>query len=389
MIPLCTPDVSGREAEYLNDCIASTFVSSVGSFVTRFEESIAIISGTSDCIVVSSGTIALKLALEGFDIGEGDLVICPSLTFIATSNAISHTGAQPWLFDCTSDGWGLDFSLVRDRLENETVAHDDGRLHIASGKIVKAIMPVLIMGSPINFDDAVALGKEFSLRVVVDGAAAIGGLSDGNRPFGETGIDAICYSFNGNKTVTCGGGGAIATSKTDYAKTIKHLSATGRVGRDYDHDVIAYNYRMTNVQAAIGVAQMERLDSFLRRKHEIYMRYKALSDMYSFLEPFPTFYKGVNTFWFSGLFLNQNSPSLADEFRAFMQDNSIDVRKFWKPIHLQKPYADAMATEMPVSNEIWQQIFPLPCSSHLTDAQLGIVCDKASQFWNNASGKIG
>lgn len=385
-IPLAVPNLLGREAEYLQECITSTFVSTVGPFVDRFEAEIAALSGSEKAVVLCTGTTALNMALEGLGIGAGDLVIIPTMTFIATANAVSHSGAAVWIMDVSAETWTLDLELVRARILAETDPHTHGRLHRASGKVLRALMPVMIMGAVLDFDAIVALGREFGLKVVVDAAAAIGTRASGDRPIAATGVDAVCYSFNGNKTITTGGGGAVAAADTALMAHIRHLISTGRVGANYDHDIVAYNFRMTNVQAALGLAQLERLESFLTRKAELAAHYAALAARHACLHPFPEPPFGRNGHWFSGFWYSGDDPSLCDAFRAHMNEAGVDLRPFWKPIHLQKPYAGALVTPMPVAEDLWQRLFPLPCSTHITDEELAQVTEAADRFWNLVDG---
>lgn len=386
-IPLAIPNLEGDEAALLQDCIETTFVSTVGPHVSGFEAQIAALSGTDQAAVVSSGTVALKLAYEGLGIGAGDLVMLPSLTFIATPNAVSHARAAPWLVDVRSSDWTLDADLCRRLIEKDTDPAPDGagRIHRASGQRLRAISPVMVMGAPVDFAAFRALADDFGLKIVVDAAAAIGGAGADRVPLGQTGADAICYSFNGNKTVTCGGGGAVAAADPELIARIQHLCSTGRLGPNYDHDVIAYNYRMTNVQAALGVAQLRRLDQFLAAKARIAQAYADLAADFDVLAPFPDPPVGTSTHWFSGVWYQGADLALCDAFRAHMNDSGVDLRMFWKPIHLQTPYLDALASPMPVSDGLWQRIFPLPCSTHLSDADLDTVLSAARAFWSRAA----
>lgn len=385
-IPLAVPNLLGREAEYLQQCIETTFVSSVGPFVDRFEAEIARLSGTETALVLCTGTTALHMALAGLGIGAGDMVIIPTLTFIATSNAVRHSGAEVWLMDVAETTWTLDLDQLRRALETETDPAPEGRLHRASGLRVRAIMPVMVMGASLDFAAIVALARDFGLRVVVDAAAAIGTTGAGGQPIAATGVDAVCYSFNGNKTVTCGGGGAIAATDTALLRRIRHLVTTGRVGANYDHDIVAYNYRMTNVQAALGVAQLERLEAFLTRKAEIRDHYAALAARHPALDPFPEPDFGRNGHWFSGFWYTGADLALCDAFRRHMNDSGVDLRPFWKPVHLQLPYAAAPAQPAPVAEYLWQRLFPLPCSTHLTEADLARVLAAAEAFWFTPEG---
>lgn len=381
-IPLAVPNLEGEEAQFLQECITSTFVSSVGPFVDRFEAEIAALSGVDQAAVVCTGTVALQMAFEAAGVGEGDLVIVPSLTFIASPNAISHSRASPWLVDVSKQDWALDLDLCRQLIEAETEPAPRGRRHKASGKTLAAICPVMIMGSSLDLAAYVGLAKDFDLKVVVDAAAAIGAEATGGKLLADTGVDAVCYSFNGNKTITCGGGGAVASSNPELIGRIKHFVTTGRVGPNYDHDVIGYNFRMTNLQAALGVAQLKRLDTFLVAKSRHSESYRGFAARFEELAPFPAGQGGRDTYWFSGLFYVGADPSACDAFRAHMNAAGVDLRPFWKPIHLQTPYLGSLASDMPVADDIWQRIFPLPCSTHLREDEMGMVLAAAESFWS-------
>lgn len=379
---MAVPNLGGREGAYLAECVSSTFVSSVGPFVDRFERDIAQVSGTESASVVCTGTVALQMALVGLGIGPGDLVMMPSMTFIATANAISHSGAMPWIVDVTGSSWTLDLELCRRLIETETEPAPNGRRHRETGRILRALMPVMVMGAALDFRAITDLAQEFGLKVVVDAAAAIGGQGEGGSLLGQTGVDAVCYSFNGNKTITCGGGGAIASADSGLIGHIKHLISTARVGRDYDHDEIGYNFRMTNVQAAIGVAQIERLADFLAAKQRIRDAYAAFAGRHAMLHPFPEPPFGRNVHWFSGFWYDGPDDTLPAQFRDHMRARGVDLRPFWKPIHLQLPYQAAPRSEMPVCEDLWSRIFALPCSTHLRDDELTQVLDAAEDFWS-------
>jgi perosamine synthetase len=181
--------------------------------------------------------------------------------------------------------------------------------------------------------------------------------------------------------VTSGGGGAVACSDSGVVERIGHLISTGRIGPAYDHDVVAYNFRMTNVEAAIGVAQLERLPEFLARKREIFDQYARLADRHPNLSAFPTPTEGRSAHWFSGVTYTGDSSTAGEEFRTFMTARDIDVRPFWKPVHLQVPYQDAISTSMKVTESVWDRIHPLPCSTGITAAELDFVVSCAGEFW--------
>ena len=263
MIPLAVPNLTGKEREYLNKCIDTTFVSSVGEFVNRIEELTAGKCGAKHAVATSSGTTGLHLALVGCGVKPGDLVIIPTFTFIATANAVAHCGAVPWLMDISADSWTLDADQLEWELKEKTKRKDGELLHRESGKRIGAIMPVYTLGNVPDMDKIRAVSDRYQLPLIADAAAALGAKYKG----GEIGslADLTVFSFNGNKTVTAGGGGVIAGGDEALLKKLKHLSTTARVTAEYDHDMVGFNYRMTNIQAAVGCAQLERLEEFVAK----------------------------------------------------------------------------------------------------------------------------
>lgn len=384
MIPLCVPNLSGNEARYLAQCIETTFVSSVGPFVTRFEQMVAEASGAGHAAATASGTTALHAALLTVGVRPGDLVICPSLTFIASANAISHCGATPWLFDIDRETWTLDPELVADRLASETGLVDGVRRHSATGRHVSALLPVFTLGVPADMDRLVPIARENGLAIVVDGAAALGARYRG-RPSGDLGADLTMYSFNGNKTVTAGGGGAVAGADAALVEAFRHLTTTARVGAEYDHDMVGYNYRMTNLQAAVGCAQMEQLDRFVAAKRRIAASY---DDAFSSIRGFGRFPEpewAESPAWFSGIVMEtDDGAARSADLRSALRAAGIDARPFWRPMHQQAPYRDVPRTAMPVSDDLWRRIVTLPCSTGITDAELSAVID-AVTGWSRAA----
>ncbi|MFS2179680.1 aminotransferase class I/II-fold pyridoxal phosphate-dependent enzyme [Rhizobium pisi] len=384
MIPLAVPNLAGREAEYLQECITSTFVSTVGPFVTRFEEMVAAASGARYAVATSAGTTALHAALLSVGVERDDLVIAPAFTFIASIAAIAHCGALPWLFDVSLESWTIDVKMLADKLEKETDRRADGALvHLNTGRRVSAILPVFTLGIPAEMDEINELAKSYDLPVVVDAAAGLGTDYKGCSS-GSLGADFTMFSFNGNKTVTAGGGGAIVTDDPEKARLFRHLTTTARVGVDYDHDMVGYNYRMTNLQAAVGCAQMENLGRFVEVKRNIARKYReAFSDLAG-IAPFPDPAYARSGHWFSGIVVNNRDPGQLADIRVRLREAGIDARPFWKPAHLQAPYVGAPRTEMTVCENLWQRIMTLPCSTGLTVADQDFVVDKVRrQFVNN------
>jgi dTDP-4-amino-4,6-dideoxygalactose transaminase len=381
MIPLCVPNLAGREAEYLAKCVETTFVSSVGQFVNTFERMVAEATGAAGAVATASGTTALHAALVAIGVRHGDLVPCPSLTFIASCNAISHAGATPWLFDVDPGSWTLDPALLARALATESEWNGSELRHKATGRRVSAIVPVFTLGAPCDMDAINEVARTYRLPVVVDAAAALGATYKG-KPCGDVGADLVMISFNGNKTVTCGGGGAIVGQNGDLLRKVRHLTTTARVGADYDHDVVGFNYRMTNLQAAVGCAQMENLDRFVAAKRRIAAAYdnafQALPATSRF--PVPNWAQSAN--WFSGFVMDgADGAGRSASLRTFLCENGIDARPFWKPMHQQPPYRDAPRTPMPVCEDLWERIVTLPCSTHLTEADQTYVCDAVHRWF--------
>ncbi|MBI3506476.1 MAG: aminotransferase class I/II-fold pyridoxal phosphate-dependent enzyme [Proteobacteria bacterium] len=367
LVPLAVPDVSGNEARYLQECIASTFVSSVGPFVPRFEATIAASTGAPAAVVTCSGTTALHLALVVAGVRRDDLVILPDLTFIASANAISHCGATPWLLDIDPRTWTLDPAAVAHALAAEAVKSGEELVHRPTGRRIGAILAVHTLGAPPDMDGLSGLADAHGIPLVADGAAALGATYKG-RPLARMGACLTGISFNGNKTVTCGGGGAIVGTDKVLLDRARHLGATARVGGDYDHDAVGYNYRMTNVEAAIGCAQMERLPAFLDAKRRIRKRYDAAFAGRADIAGFPGCPWGESACWMSGAVLSPALAGRSADIRKRLRDAGIDARAFWKPMHLQAPYAGSPRGPVAISEGLWRRILTLPCSVALTSA---------------------
>lgn len=365
MINLAVPDLSGNERKYLNECIDTTFVSTVGEFVKRFEQEVAKKTGASFGTVVSSGTDGLHMALAACGVKRDELVCIPAFTFIATANAVVHCGAEPWLIDIDEKSWTMDPTLLDKELSEKTYREGAKLFHKASGKRVAAVMPVYTMGMPADMDRIRKITDKYHLPLVADAAAAIGARYKG-RNIGTL-ADATVFSFNGNKTITCGGGGAIVGNQ-GIIELARHLATTARVGQDYDHDMVGYNYRMTNLQAAVGCAQIERLEEFVAKKRYISDYYKEHLKDISGITFFPETEWGQSACWFAGVVLDNRQD--VKEVCGRLAAKHIQTKPFWKPIYMQKPYLQAEKSSMEVTDKIWRHILPLPTSTGLTEEQL-------------------
>lgn len=369
MIPLAIPNLAGNESRYLADCVDTNFVSSVGPYVERFEVGVATLTGSLGCVATSSGTTGLHLALTTVGVRPGDLVILPSLTFIGSANAISHCGATPWLMDVNAESWTLDPDLLFQELHASTYLRDGVLTHRASGCRVAAILPVYTMGVPADMDAINSVAGDFGIPVIADAAAALGARYRG-RNLGDLALASIA-SFNGNKTFTCGGGGAVFGMDLPLLDQARHLSTTARRGTDYDHDAVGFNYRLTNLQAAVGVAQLEREAAFLARKREIDAAYRGVAETIPGLSGFPSPAWADSACWLSGILLD-DARDAGDVVEGFRR-HGVEARTFWKPIHLQDPYRHASRSPLQTCEGLWRRVVTLPSSTSLTDSDLGRI----------------
>jgi len=373
MIPLAVPNLTGNEKKYLDHCIETTFVSSVGEYVTTFEKMVAEATGSIDAVATSAGTTGIHAALIAAGVKGGDLVIVPSFTFIASANAVRHCGADPWLIDISEDDWCLDPKLVRAQIEKYCEKRSDGKIyHRDTKQRIAALMPVYTLGNIPDMDQFRQIANDYNLPLIADAACAIGATYKGQN-LGAL-ADLSILSFNGNKTITCGGGGAVVGCNKNLLDHVRHLTTTARVWPDYDFDEVGFNYRMTNIQAAVGVAQMERLELFVQRKRTIRTFYKEHLNtlLENDISLFPT--TNGSSCWFSGIILPEGSDlNQAKELCTKLKEHNIEARAFWKPVHLQAPYKNCPKSKMDISEKLWQRIITLPCSTNIKDTELQVV----------------
>lgn len=375
MISLAIPNLTGNEKKYLDDCIDTTFVSSVGQYVTKFEAMVAAATGSNYAVATSSGTTGLHAALIAVGVKQGELVIIPTFTFIASANAIAHCGAEPWLMDIDPSTWCLDAELVRSEIEKNCEKKGGTLIHKLTGKRVAALMPVYTLGNIPDMNAMRRIADDYGIPLVVDAACAIGATYEAQN-FGAL-ADLSVLSFNGNKTITCGGGGAVVGNNEELLAHVRHLTTTARVWPDYDFDEVGFNYRMTNIQAAVGVAQMERLSNFITTKRFVRRYYetqlKLLND--KGISFFPT--TDGSSCWFSGIVLPEGTElNNANDICTKLKESEIEARSFWKPVHLQKPYKDCPRSCVEVAEGLWQRIITLPCSTNIDEEDLGFVSRK-------------
>jgi len=373
-IPLSTPLIQGREQEYVLECLDTGWVAA-GPFVRRFEEAVSQCLGSADAVAVSSGTAALHVALLLLGVGPGDEVLCPSLTFVATTNTVSYTGARPVFVDSQRESWGLDPLELRRFLNEDCERDTAGRLmDRATGRCVKAVMVVHLNGHPVDMDPVLTTAAEFGLPVVEDATESLGSQYQG-RPTGLLG-DLGCLSFNGNKIITSGSGGMIVSQDQGLLDRARYLINQARdPGDDFFHSEIGYNYRMSNLHAAVGLAQLERLEEFVEARRSHAWRYaQAFTEHQgiTFMAEQPW---ARSNYWLSSVLLDpETCPVSPVQLVDGMRRAGIEVRRAFVPNHLFPEYeADRTVGDLPVARSIYQQGLNLPSSAWLKEEQVDFV----------------
>jgi len=348
-LPLHEPRFIGNEKQYVNEAIDSTFVSSVGKYVTQLEEMVAKFSGSKYAIATSNGTSALHIGLKLVGVDESCEVITQPLTFIATANAISYCNAKPIFIDVDKETLGLSPSKLKEFLEEFTSMNASNEcINKTTGKIIKACAPMHTFGHPCKIDEIIAICDEHNISVVEDAAESLGSYYKGKHTgsFGKIGV----FSFNGNKIITTGGGGMIVTDDKELAKRAKHITTTAKVPDPYEyiHDEIGYNYRLTNLSAALGVAQMENLSFFIKKQRELAKEYEIFFkelDIEFITEP-----KNSNSnYWLNAVILKDRKTR--DEFLKYTNDSGIMTRSIWRLMNKLEMYKDCQCGDL--SNSEW------------------------------------
>lgn len=360
MIPLCVPEVRGNEWKYIKECLDTNWVSSVGKFVDKFEEEFAKYHNSKSAVVTMNGTAALQLALVALGIGEGDEVIVPSMTFISSVNSIKYTGAKPVFVDVERDTFVMDVKKVEELITEKT----------------KAIMPVHIYGYTVEMDELNELAKKHNLYVIEDATEALGTTYKGKLAgtLGHVG----CFSFNGNKLITTGAGGMLVTNDEELGKKAKYLSNQTKTitenGAMY-HEEVGYNFRMPNILAAMGLAQLENVDEYLKVKRENAKLYnELLKDVQGI-----TLIKEVdyidNCYWLYSILVEDDFPITRDELLKVLGENGVQARPFFLPIHDMKPYKDCRCGSMENTIEVSDRGINLPSSVSLTKEEVIKICN--------------
>jgi perosamine synthetase len=390
-IPLCVPELRGREWSYVKECLDTNFVSSVGPFVDRFEGRIAEYLGAGYAVATVNGTAALHIALLVAGIQPDDEVLVSALTFIAPANAIRYVGAWPVFIDAEPDYWQMDPARVAEFLERRCTRRA-GELHDkTTGRLVRAILPVHILGHPVDMDPILDLAREYNLVVIEDATEGLGAEYKG-RKVGRLG-DIACLSFNGNKIITTGGGGMLVTDNAAWAARAKHLTTQAKDDpAEYVHDCIGYNYRLANVLAAMGCAQVEQLDAYIGAKRRIAAAYDAALAGLSGVSTMREAPWARSTFWLYSVLVNEQLAGL-DSRRMLQQlhETGIQSRPLWQPLHLSPAHAGSGAHDCRVAQSLFRRGLSLPCSVGLKarDQQRVVNAVVAMIKGNNSQGPPG
>lgn len=356
-VPLHAPVFPGREKRCLDECIDSTYVSSVGPFVDVFEKAVAAFVGSRHAVAVVNGTQALFVALQLAGVAPGSEVVTQSLTFVATANAIRYAGAEPVFVDVDEETLGMSPQALQKFLQTHCEARDGCLVNRASGRPLAACLPMHTLGHPCRMDEISRICQDWGLPLVEDAAESLGSYYQG-RHTGTFGLLGV-FSFNGNKIVTTGGGGMIVTDDEVLARRAKHLTTTAKLPHRWEflHDEVGFNFRLPNLNAALGVAQMESLPRFLRWKRELAGRYQRFFDALGMVfvnEPS----RGLSNFWLNALILENERQR--DRFLEITNEAKIMTRCLWRPMHLLDLYRHCQRDGLPATEHLYRRVVNLP-----------------------------
>ncbi len=382
-IPLCIPEIRGNEKEYITSCIETGWVSSVGPFVDQFEQQFANYLGAKHAIAMASGTAALHIGLQLLDIHPNDEVLVSSLTFISSANAIRYINAWPVFMDAEPQHWQMDPQKLTDFIEKECIYRNKQLLNRTTQRRIGAILPVHILGHPCNLNEIRSIAQSYNLPIIEDAAEALG-TKYLNTPIGSD-SDIACFSFNGNKIMTTGGGGMLVTNSDKIAERARHLSTQAKDDPvEYIHDEIGYNYRLTNLQAALGCAQLEQLPQYIKTKRQIAKTYtEAFKDIPG-LRPHQEADWAYHTNWLYTLLIDDQLLGYSSRtLLAQLAKASIQTRPLWQPIHLSPAHAKSQSYHCQTAETLYQQALSLPCSVGLSSTDQNRVIQAFQEFKPN------
>jgi perosamine synthetase len=364
------PSFIGNEWAYLKECLDSTFVSSVGKFVDRFEIDLAHFTGAKHAVAVVNGTAALHVALKLAGVKAGDEVLIPALTFVATANAVSYCDATPHFVDSEVRTLGVDAAKLRDYLTSHTEQRAGQCVNRASGRVIRALVPMHTFGHPADLDGLLALAHDFNLTLVEDAAESLGSTYHGQHT-GTLGLLGT-LSFNGNKTITTGGGGAILTNDAELARHAKHLTTTAKLPHawEYRHDEIGYNYRLPNLNAALGCGQLEQLPAMLADKRKLFQRYQTafapVQGVTLMAEP----EQCQSNYWLQTLLLDADKADQRDQVLAATNAATFMTRPAWILMHELSPFKGCPRMDLAAAQSLSHRLINIPSSSGLVPAAL-------------------
>jgi aminotransferase in exopolysaccharide biosynthesis len=364
-VALHEPSFEGNEWIYLKECLDSTFVSSVGKFVDRFEVELASYTGAKYAISVVNGTAALQIALKLAGVQESDEVLVPTLTFVATVNAVTYCNAIPHFVDSEEVTLGIDTLKLRDYLQRNTSQQSGKCINNFSGRVIRALVPMHTFGHPSDIDGLLSIANDFNIMLVEDAAESLGSFYHGQHT-GTFGLFGT-LSFNGNKTITTGGGGAILTNNEALARHAKHLTTTAKIPHawEFRHDEIGYNYRMPNINAALGCAQLEKLSAKLASKRELFKRYQTA---FAHVEGVSLFSEPENcesNYWLQTLVLDRNMSENRDLILESTNNTGIMTRPAWEPMNNLEPFKGFPSMDLSTAKSLSERIINIPSSPGL------------------------
>lgn len=365
MIPVCEPTLTGKEKEYVLECLDTNWISSAGEFIKRFEDGFSDYCGVKHGIACSNGSTALHLGVESLGIGKGDEVIMPDFTIVSCANAILQSGAKPVFVDVESDTWNIDPKKIKEKINSNT----------------KAIMVVHLFGHPCEMDEIMQIASENNLKVIEDCAEAHGAKYKG-RKIGSFG-DVACFSFYSNKIITTGEGGMVITNNDETAEKLRLLRNLAFTQPRFIHNDFGYNYRLTNVQAAMGVAQLENIDNFVRSRINNAKMYNEFFKNSEFVRT-PICREGnKNVYWMYSILLNNHDR---DEVMNKLGKKGIQTRTLFCPMHMQPMFKKRGLIDeneqFPVSEDLWKRGFYLPSSSSLKIEEIKLISETLLEILN-------
>lgn len=368
-VPLHEPFFNNLEEEYVAACVKSGFVSSVGSYVDEFENLISSYTNSKFAVATVNGTAALHIGLLVSGVAPGDEVLVPTITFMATASAVVQCGAVPHFLDLDKQTLGIDVDGLAEYLKEVAILENGSCINRVSSRRISAIVPMHTFGHIGKIEKLFEIAKAYNLAIVEDAAEALGSKRFGRHAgtFGDVGV----ISFNGNKIITTGGGGILLTDNASIAKRAKHLTTTAKIPHKwrYIHDQVAFNYRMPNLNAALGCAQFDKLDCFLSAKRSLYHKYASafskLRDISMVSEPDHS----ESNYWLNAISLSSNSVLQRDEILQLTNEHGILTRPLWDPLHTLEPFKDCPSMKLTAALSTWTNLINIPSSASLVTPQ--------------------